>query len=300
MNTIADFLQESGFVISKTYGDEILAYCPWHSDRTASLAINPKKGWQCFAGCAKGRTIKTLLEKLEPGKNLYQYFIDKFPSYYLKEYTSRPKVKPDATRYDVEELPSAVDNPYLMQRGITNQTINDFNIKYHIAYNSIIVPIYQHGKLVGSVQRNITGNPKYVNSSGMDRDAITFPLDKVQPKDGRIILVEGLFDAIKAHQEGVTNTLCSFGGYVSHAQARNLGSLTRTVVICPDKDISGLKMALKTANILLKLGLKVEYTFAPGFAKDFGDVKDFSKLEYHSHWKLKTLKKDLNYFMERS
>ena len=301
MNTIAEFLQECGFVITRSYGDEIVAYCPWHSDNTASLAINPKRGWHCFAGCGKGRSIKTLLEKLDPTKNLYQLFLDRFPAYFIKEYDSRKKTSPNnETRYDVEALPSAIDNPYLMQRGITNQTINDFNIKYHIAFKSIVVPIYQHGKLVGSVQRNLSGNPKYINSSGMDRDKTLFPLDKVQPADGKVIVVEGLFDSIKAHQEGVTQTVCTFGGYVSHEQATLLGSLASTIVICPDKDPSGLKMAHKTTEILMKLGLRVEYTFAPGRAKDFGDLEDFSGLEYHSYWKLKALNKDINYMMERS
>ena len=301
MNTIVEFLQECGFVITRSYGDEIVAYCPWHSDRTASLAINPKRGWHCFAGCGKGRSVKTLLEKLEPTQNLYQLFLDRFPTYFIKEYDSKKVTSPNnETKYDVEELPLAIDNPYLLQRGITNQTINAFNIKYHKAFKSIVVPIYQHGNLVGSVQRNLSGNPKYINSSGFDRDQTLFPLDKVQPVDGKVIVVEGLFDSIKAHQEGVIQTVCTFGGYVSHEQATLLGSLANTIVICPDKDVSGLKMAHKTTAILMKLGLRVEYTFAPGRAKDFGDLEDFSGLEYHSYWKLKALNKDINYMMERS
>ena len=177
---------------------------------------------------------------------------------------------------------------------------DDFNIRYHVAFNSIIVPIYQNGTLLGSVQRKISGNPRYINSSGMDRDRALFPFDKVQAKDDKVILVEGLFDAIKAHQEEVTNTVCTFGGYVSQEQASLLGSLARTVVICPDKDASGLKMAYKTTSLLMTFGINVEYTFAPGRAKDFGDVKDFSQLEYHSYWKIKALQRDLKYFMERS
>ena len=98
----------------------------------------------------------------------------------------------------------------------------------------------------------------------------------------------------------MTHTVCTFGGNVSHDQAKILGTLARTIVICPDKDSSGLKMAYKTTNTLLKLGLSVEYTFPPGKAKDFGDVDDFSNLEFHSYWKLKVLKKDLEYMMERS
>ena len=212
---------------------------------------------------------------------------------------TKPKEVIDAL-YDVKELPSAKDNQYLLQRGITNQAIEDFDIKYHVAWNSIIVPIYQEGELLGSVQRNINKNPKYVNSKGMDRDRAVFPLDKVQPTDNKVMLVEGLFDAIKAHQQGVRNVVCTFGGNVSHTQAKTLGALARTVVIVPDKDTSGIKMAYKTTETLMNLGLKVEYCFAPGSAKDFGDVNDFSQLQYHSYWKLKALKINLNCLMEKS
>jgi len=34
----------------------------------------------------------------------------------------------------------------------------------------------------------------------------------------------------------VIQTVCTFGGYVSHEQATLLGSLASTIVICPDKD----------------------------------------------------------------
>lgn len=303
MKTVVEFLEDAGLVFTKTYGDEVVAYCPWHDDRNASLAINIKKGaYHCFNGCIRGRDgLKRLLDKLNPNKNLYQLYMDTFPELYIRNYTFHTEPKTvDDVKYDVKELPSAVDNPYLMKRGITNQTILDFDIRYHVAFNSIIVPIYQNGDLLGSVQRNISTNPKYVNSKGMDRDRAVFPLDKVQVHDGKIIIVEGLFDSINAHQKGVTNTVCTFGGNVSREQAKILGALARTIVICPDKDSSGIKMAYKTTETLMKLGLSVEYTFPPGFAKDFGDMQDFTQLEYHSYWKLKALKKDLDYMMERS
>ena len=66
--TIAEFLQDAGLVITKHYGDEIEAYCPWHNDTNASLAINVKKpAYHCFNGCIKGRgSLKRLLDKLNP------------------------------------------------------------------------------------------------------------------------------------------------------------------------------------------------------------------------------------------
>jgi len=301
MTPVSEFLQEVGFNITRTYGDEIVAYCPWHEDSTASLAINPKNGWHCFAGCGKGRSLQSLLYKFDPTKNHYQRFLDIFPELYIRTLDfSKSKEEEVKPLYDVDELPLAYDNEYLMSRGITNQTVTDFNLKYHEGFNSIVIPIYQRSKFVGSVQRRIVGNPKYVNSAGMNKDQILFPFDKAQSIDNRIILVEGVFDAIKAHQQGVVNVLSSFGGSMSEDHTKMLGSLAKTVVICPDKDLAGIRMAYRSTDLLLKKGLNVEYTFPPGKAKDFGDVDDFSQLKYHSYWKLKILRKSLNTMMERS
>ena len=298
VETVVEFLKDAGLTVTRFYGDEIVAYCPWHEDTNASLAINVSNGWHCFNGCGKGRSLQSLLDKLAPNKGLYQRLLDLSPQMYFRKNPFGTEKEDTSPLFDVEKLPLATDNEYLHERGIKNETIKDFNLKYHQGYNSIVVPIYQNDKLMGSVQRKIVGNPKYLNSKGMDKDRILFPFDKVQSKDDKIILVEGLFDAIKAHQEGVVNAVSSFGGNLSEIQARMLGSLARTVIICPDKDTSGIKMAHRTTDILLKLGLKVEYTFAPGKAKDFGDVEDFSKLQFHSYWKLKALKRNLNNIME--
>ena len=301
---IVEFLKDAGLNITKSYGDEVVAYCPWHDDSTASLAINVKNGWHCFAGCGKGRTIQNLLERLEPKKNLYQRFLDTFPEFYIAsmDFNKSDESDVDEVPYDLNQLPLALDNEYLAKRGITNESVNVFGLRYYQDFNSIVVPIYQNQKLVGSVQRRIVGNPKYINSPGMNKDRILYPFDHVKvDKHGRIILVEGLLDAIKAHQGGISNVVTTFGGSVSQHQARMLGSLTRTVVICPDKDAAGIRMAHRTTEMLHELGLNVEYTFAQGEKnKDFGDMDDFTSLEYHSYWKLKVLKADLNYLLERS
>lgn len=300
---VINFLQDAGLNIARSYGDEVVAYCPWHNDSTASLAINVKNGWHCFAGCGKGRTIQNLLEWLAPKKNLYQQYLDQFPQFYIKALNFDKSEEPKIVElYDVNELPLALDHEYLKQRGITNDSVNQFGLRYHRGFNSIIIPIYKNKQLMGSVQRRILGNPKYINSAGMDKDRILYPFDHFQPSDdNKVILVEGLLDAIKAHQGGIHNVVSTFGGNVSQYQIRDLGSLARTVVICPDKDDAGLRMAERTTKMLQKLGLGVEYTFAQGkFHKDFGDMTDFTSLEYHSYWKLKILRRDLNYLLERS
>ena len=57
---VVEFLKDAGLNITRFYGDEIVAYCPWHDDNNASLAINVHNGWHCFNGCGKGRDLKSL------------------------------------------------------------------------------------------------------------------------------------------------------------------------------------------------------------------------------------------------
>jgi len=114
------FLEDAGLIFTKKHGDEVVAYCPWHDDRNASLAINIRTGkYHCFNGCIKGRDgLKRLLEKLDPDRNLYQILIDRFPELYIRKYIDATPIPVDVVKYDVTQLPLAVDNPYLITRGI--------------------------------------------------------------------------------------------------------------------------------------------------------------------------------------
>ena len=40
VETVVEFLKDAGLTVTRFYGDEIVAYCPWHEDTNASLAIN--------------------------------------------------------------------------------------------------------------------------------------------------------------------------------------------------------------------------------------------------------------------
>lgn len=292
--SITQFLEENGLVISKQYGDEIIAYCPWHDDSNASLNINPIKGvYNCFNGCIKGRGgLKGLLEALQPNSDIYYQYMVKFVELDKHDvpYNYSPKKDPS---YDINELPLAVDNDYLQSRNITNETVGKFFIKFHKLLNAIIIPIYVDGVLVGSVQRNISMNPKYINSPGLEKGNFLFPIDMYRPANDKIILVEGIFDAINAHQAGLTNVVSSLGGNLTNQQVRLLGRLTKIVVICPDKDSSGLKMAERSTEMLIKKGLHVEYVIPPEPAKDFGEVENFNDLKFYDYFYLSALKKEL-------
>ena len=296
MPDFKDFLEsELGLhVVKVTPHGEYWSFCPLHDDNDASLTINPVKGmFHCFSGCLKGSGgLEGLFRKLKPNKDLNSRFLSMFPVMYLRKADVSKQVKDEI---DVNLLPLALNNEYLEQRGLSNSTVEAFDINYLSYFDAIIVPLFMKEKQIGYVRRNIKSNPKYLNSPDLNRDSLLFPYDKVEIRDNRIIVVEGVFDAINAHDKGVTNVVATLGGIISKGQIRLLGSLTRNVVLCPDRDTSGLRIAERNTELLTKYGFNISYTIAPHGHKDFGDVKNFSNLETWSYFYLKTLKKDLAY-----
>ena len=299
---IKTFLEdELGLTIAKvTKSGEYIAYCPLHDDNDASLFVNPHKGkFHCFSGCLRGSGgLKILFDALQPKTDLHSRFMAMFPVvYYKRRETEEKEEESPKLDMDVDALPLALKSDYLDSRGISEDTVRNFSIRYHQSFDAIVVPLYMNHVLKGYVRRNIATTPKYLNSPDLDRSNILFPFDQAEC-DKNVIIVEGLFDAINAHDKGLRNVVSTLGGLLSEGQIRLIGALARTVVICPDRDASGIRIAERNATLLQKFGFNVEFTLPPRGYKDFGDVKEFGELETWSYWYLQTMKKDLKFLTE--
>jgi len=300
---IREFLTNiAGIRVARQSGEEIACYCPWHDDRNASLAINPTKGmWHCFGGCTKGSGgLQGFFRKLDNSGSLSQRYIAMFAGQVglpIIDIDS-PDDKLISGGYDVNELPLAAENDYLRSRGITEDTVREFGIRYHGMDDSIVMPIYIKNEYIGYVRRNISSNPKYLNSKNLQRDQIIYPFDHFKPDSGAVYVCEGPFDALKAHQMGLKNTICTLGGLISNNQCRLIAELGTSVILVVDKDDSGVRIAEANAKKLMnKFGTWVEFTVAPGIAKDFGEAHDFSALEVYSPFQLQAINKDLQYLI---
>ena len=294
----------AGIRVARQSGEEIAAYCPWHHDQNASLAINPTKGmWHCFGGCTKGSGgLQGFFRKLDNSGSLSQRYLAMFAGQ-----VDLPKIEIDSPDdkligdgYEVNELPLASANDYLRSRGITDDTVREFGIKYHSMDNSIVMPIHIKNEYIGYVRRNISSNPKYLNSKNLQRDQIIYPFDnfKADNGNGAVYVCEGPFDALKAHQMGLKNTICTLGGLISDNQCRLIGELGTSVILVVDKDDSGVRIAEANAKKLMtNFGTWVEFTVAPGIAKDFGEANDLSSLEVYSPFQLQAINRDLQYLI---
>jgi len=269
-NDIEAFFNRVGLHVSRYNRGEFSIYCPWHDDDNASLFVNPAKGlYNCFGGCVKGSNgIGSLLKKL--GDGIDTQFMLQFPDYIVPEEEEEEQdVKIDI---NIDNLPLTEVNSYLKRRRITEKTIKAFNIKYHLGYDALIVPINdRQGNLVGYIRRNLNSNPKYLNAKGMDIGRLVFPYEKFEPKDGQVVVVEGLFDAIRAHQEGFTNVVSTIGGEIKRKQLNILMEYAREVVLCPDRDKEGVRLAEKNLRLLRRFGVPVGFTRPSGASKDLAE-----------------------------
>ncbi len=117
--------------------------------------------------------------------------------------------------------------------------------------NRIIIPIFnENNKVIGFGGRTITNEePKYLNSPEtlvFNKGSILYGLncakDEIK-KSGYVILTEGYFDVISAHNHGLLNTVATLGTALTPHQARLLGKYTETkkVCLCMDSDNAGKK-----------------------------------------------------------
>lgn len=124
---------------------------------------------------------------------------------------------------------------------------------------------------VGRAEEDYTGKAKYkVSPSGAK--VPFFPLSKLQPEKGRVMLVEGLFDLLNLYQHGFQNVLCTFG--TSTVTKDKLSILTILGVtgidICFDGDDAGKAAAAEVKNLCESQNFQVKVINLPNC--DPGDL----------------------------
>ena len=298
-NNIKEFFENLGLRVrhvSQGRG-EINVYCPFHAEQEASMFINPSKGvFHCFGSCGGKGSISSLFYNMD--KKHYKGWLYQLSMITYLPLTSEPKsdtIKRE--EMDIDALPycdSAM--PYLMERHISSFTIERFNLRYHKGYDSIVIPLYKHDgeTLMGYVRRNMTGT-RYVNSPELEVDTTIFPLPFIDTEfANKVVLVEGLFDAIRAHQEGYPNVVTAFGGELTNHQIRELGKLTTNVVVAPDKDKQGKWIANKNIKKLQSYGFSIELMILEGLVKDLAEMKKIGSLPITSYYQMLFSRKRLD------
>jgi len=184
-------------------GGDFVIRClnPEHDDNNPSMRIDRVLGiFNCLSCGFKG--------------NIFTYYDEAFDKISIQRESLRRKIAEVRANSIGQEIPEGA-TPYVGNwRNIKPETYVKFEaFRSHQPefIGRIVFPIRDiTGRIVVFQGRDETGTlkKKYYNYP----PHVQLPLfPKVMPLQGRVILVEGIFDMINLHDKGLTNTICIFG-----------------------------------------------------------------------------------------
>lgn len=135
----------------------------------------------------------------------------------------------------------------------------------------LICPIRDvHGQVVAFGGRVLDDAlPKYLNSPDtplFTKGRQLFALDRARQtvaSSGALVVVEGYFDVIAAHQAGVTNVVATLGTALTPAHLEVIRRLVTRVCLVFDPDAAGVRAALRTVDLFAPLDLRVDVASLP-------------------------------------
>ena len=229
-------------------GKDFVVSClnPEHPDRNPSMRIDQVTGiFNCFSCEYKG--------------NLFTHFGEKVNKMEQKRQLLKKKIDEVRAESTGLQMPEKA-TPYIGSwRNIKPETYREFEAFIHSGKDfvgRICFPIRDRSGRIVSFQSRTTGDqiPKYLNTPPGAKMPL-FPV--VQPIQGRIILVEGIFDVMNLHDKGLTNAVCCFG--VKNVTEEKLQVLSVSGVdgvdIFLDNDEAGQGQAVKVRELCEAVGL---------------------------------------------
>lgn len=138
--------------------------------------------------------------------------------------------------------------------------------------NRLIFPIFNlQGKICGFGGRTLDpeSTPKYLNSpetAVFSKGRLLYALEKAREeihKAGFVIIVEGYFDVIAAHQAGIKNVVATLGTALTEAHLGQVKRFTQKIKLIFDPDAAGIRAALRSAELLVPSDLSADVVLLP-------------------------------------
>ena len=148
---------------------------------------------------------------------------------------------------------------------------NDRGEVYDRFRRRLIFPIWnERGKVIAFGGRIVgEGNPKYLNSPESPLYSKSFVLYGLHlaraaaRKVGRMVVVEGYFDCLSLHQNGIENVVASCGTSLTSQQVSVLARFVPEVVMNYDPDTAGQSATKRSIELLLERNLTVRILRLP-------------------------------------
>ncbi len=229
-------------------GRDYLVSClnPEHADRNPSMRIDQITGiFQCFSCEFKG--------------NLFDHFGEQANALQIRRENFKRLLQLKRSESVGIKLP--VDRVAFNQdwRNIKVKTYRKFEAFTHHETDFIgrvVFPIIDStGKTVGAIGRHMgQETPKYK----VIPPGATLPFyPVVEPIQGSIILVEGIFDALNLHDKGLTNAVSALGTKTISKKKLELLKMqgVDSIIIMLDSDEAGQAAAKKTEELCEEVGI---------------------------------------------
>lgn len=157
--------------------------------------------------------------------------------------------------------------------------------------NRVLFPIRNlQGRVVGFGGRVLDdAQPKYLNTPEtpvFTKGKHLFALDRAKGAGiNALIIVEGYFDVITAHQAGISNAVGTMGTALTQDHLRLIRRISEKVLLIFDPDEAGARAALRTAPLLIEEGISAKVISLPSgedpdlFIRKEGKAGFLKKLE---------------------
>jgi DNA primase len=307
--TMEQVLQHYGLLDQfKKSGDSLSGPCPIHKGHNPTqfrVSIS-KNIWNCFSECKHGGNTLDFIVRME-GVSIHAAALRAIEWFKL----DRDKLRADSEQEEEEAAdaprgdtpkpkpatkPALVaesiapnkplkfrldklerEHPYLIERGLTLETIVDFGVGYcakGMMDGRIAIPIHDaEGNVVAYAGRwpgePEEGTPKYKLPQGFRKSLELFNFDRAikAGADLPLVIVEGFFDCMKLHQHGCKRAVALMGSTLSAAQEELIRKVTdhrSQIIVMLDEDEAG---RAGREDIALRLS-KFSFVRIHAFAKE--------------------------------
>lgn len=305
------------YVKLKRSGSNYKGLCPFHSDTNPSLIVSPDKQIvNCFVCMENATDVIGFVQKIEKlsfsGTIDKLYGVDIIEGDSLELLKKMLKNREDRLNNKVqklsivslpencEELDSVDKVPGYLYRRLSFETIKKFKLKKvssGLCQGRIIIPIYEDNECKGYVARDYTGNSnlRYYIPESWYISKWTFNIDNIDPDPKKkVIVVEGVFDAMYLTEKGYTNVISILGIKLSIFRVESLLRRgIKNLVLCLDKDEKTMAGQEATKRIIAKMkGIFNIWTVDLPQGKDTDECTEeelfnvFSNLKSHNENKI--------------